>query len=175
MPESSVPLILTLKLDNKTFNYFDSLRKQHFPIEKNFLPAHITLFHALPGEEKDNIKQALQILCSHIPILPLTFPKLRFLGKGVAVEVDSPEVIQLRGQLAKNWNDWLSRQDLQGYRPHITIQNKTTPHEARQLYDRLTSEWTSFQGHGEGLLLWYYLGGPWELADEFPFSFGNAL
>ena len=174
MSEFSVPLILTLKLDKKTFNYFDPLRKQHFPPENNFLPAHITLFHALPGEHKSSIQQDLQTLCSHTPILPLTFPKLRFLGKGVAVEVNCPELIQLRQQLAKNWKDWLSRQDLQGYRPHLTIQNKTMPYEARKLYDRLTSEWTVFQGYGEGLLLWYYLGGPWELADEFPFSFGDA-
>lgn len=163
------PLILTLKLDQKTFSYFDQLRQQHFPPERNFLSAHITLFHSLPGEQKSSIQQTLQDFRSHISPLTLTFTTLRFLGKGVAVEVDCPELIQLRQQLATHWRDWLSRQDQQGYRPHITIQNKVTPDQARLLYDQLTSEWEAFQGTGEGLLLWYYKGGPWELANQFDF------
>ncbi|MBD1995419.1 2'-5' RNA ligase family protein [Leptolyngbya sp. FACHB-541] len=164
------PLILTLKLDQKTFSYFDQLRQQHFPPERNFLSAHITLFHALPGEQKSSIQQTLQDFRSHIPPLTLTFTTLRFLGKGVAVEVECPELIQLRQQLATHWHDWLSRQDQQGYRPHITIQNKVTPDQARLLYDQLVSEWKAFQGTGEGLLLWYYKGGPWELANQFDFK-----
>jgi 2'-5' RNA ligase len=170
MSESSLPLILTLKLDQKTFSYFDQLRQQHFPPERNFLPAHITLFHALPGDQESSIQQTLQQFCSQTSVLSLAFPKLRFLGKGVAVKVDCPELVQLRQQLAKNWNGWLSRQDQQGYRPHITIQNKTTAETARQLYDQLVNEWQPFEGSGEGLLLWYYKGGPWELVDEFAFK-----
>lgn len=163
------PLILTLKLDQKAFTYFDQLRQQHFPPERNFLSAHVTLFHSLPAEQKSSIQQTLQDFRSHISPLTLTFTTLRFLGKGVAVEVDCPELIQLRQQLATHWRDWLSRQDQQGYRPHITIQNKVTPDQARLLYNQLTSEWKSFQGIGEGLLLWYYKGGPWELANQFDF------
>lgn len=174
MSESSIsettPLILTLKFDPKTFDYFDQLRQQHFPPERNFIPAHITLFHALPSERKDRIQITLQELCSCTPIFPLVFSKLRFLGRGVAVEVSCPELIHLRQQLVKQWNGWLSRQDQQGYRPHITIQNKTTADQARQLYDQLANEWHPVSGYAEGLLLWYYRGGPWELADEFYFD-----
>lgn len=164
------PLILTLKLDQKTFSYFDQLRQQYFPPEKNFLSAHITLFHSLPADQESNLQQTLQEICSRTPIWSLTFAALRFLGKGVAVEVDCPELIQLRQQLAKYWHPWLSRQDQQGYRPHVTIQNKVTPDQARSLYDQLTGEWKAFQGTGEGLLLWYYKGGPWELANQFNFK-----
>ncbi|MBD2070515.1 2'-5' RNA ligase family protein [Leptolyngbya sp. FACHB-671] len=164
------PLILTLKLDQKTFSYFDQLRQQHFPPERNFLSAHVTLFHALPREQKSSIQQTLQDFRSHISPLTLTFTTLRFLGKGVAVEVECLELIQLRQQLATHWRDWLSRQDQQGYRPHITIQNKVAPDQARLLYDQLTSEWKAFQGTGEGLLLWYYKGGPWELGNQFDFK-----
>jgi hypothetical protein len=45
-----------------------------------------------------------------------------------------------------------------------------TPDQARLLYDQLTREWETFQGNGEGLLLWYYKGGPWELANQFDFK-----
>ena len=164
------PLILTLKLDSKTFNLFDSLRQQHFPQEKNFLPAHITLFHALPGEQEPSVQQTLQEIGSQTTIFSLTFPKLRFLGRGVAVEVDSPSFIQLRQQLAKLWHPWLSQQDQQGYRPHVTIQNKVSSEEARQLFDRMNGQWQAIEGEGEGLLLWYYRGGPWELAEAFAFQ-----
>lgn len=170
MPEPSPPLILTLKLDQNTFSYFDQLRQKHFPPEKNYLPAHITLFHALPGDRETNIQQSLQALCSCTPVLPLTFPRLRFLGQGVAVEVDCAELVQLRHRLAKPWDSWLSRQDQQGYRPHITIQNKTTFNQAKQLYEQLANEWQPFNGYGEGLLLWRYQGGPWESLGEFAFK-----
>jgi 2'-5' RNA ligase len=170
LSESSAPLILTLKLDPQTFSYFDRLRQQYFPPEKNFLSAHVTLFHALPGEEASKIQQMLQDYCSSTSIFSLTFPKLRFLGRGVAVEIDSPQLTQLRQHLATSWLNWLSPQDRQGYRPHITITNKTTAERSRQLYDRMTNDWQAFEGYGEGLLLWYYLGGPWKLLDEFAFK-----
>ena len=166
---SESPLVLTLKLDQKSFAYFDSLRRQHFPAERNFLPAHVTLFHALPGEQELSIRQALQAFSSST-VLPLTFSHLRFLGQGVAVEIDCPELVQLHQQLAAHWQGWLSRQDQQSYHPHITIQNKVTAIAARQLHDQLMGGWQAFSGYGEGLLLWYYRGGPWELVSEFAFK-----
>lgn len=170
MSESVSPLILTLKLDQDSFSYLNQLRQDYFPPEKNYLPAHITLFHALPGDRETIIQQALQAACLHTPVLSLTFSKPRFLGRGVAIEVDCADLIQLRQQLAKTWSSWLSRQDQQGYRPHITIQNKTTSDQARQLYEQLANKWNPLDGYGEGLLLWYYQGGPWELIREFTFK-----
>ena len=160
------PLVLTLKLDQTTFNLFDELRQQHFPPEKNFLPAHVTLFHALPGEHESDIRQTLQTRCAQVQRLSLHFPTPRFLGRGVAVDVYCPELAQLQNHLAVGWSTWLSRQDQQGYRPHITIQNKVASDEARHLYEQLLNGWKPFNGYGEGLLLWYYKGGPWALADE---------
>lgn len=164
------PLILSLKLDQKTFDLFDQLRQQHFPPERNFLPAHLTLFHALPGEQELEIQQLLQERCARTPVLPLSFPEVRSLGQGVAVQVDSPELSQFRQQLADHWQAGLTRQDQQGYRPHITLQNKVAPDVARQLYHQLAKAWTPFNGKGEALLLWRYKGGPWELAGEFAFK-----
>lgn len=162
-------LILTLQLDQKTFDRFNQLRQQYFPSEKSFLLAHVTLFHKLPGEQEQTIHQVLQAQCDHMPILHLTFSEVRSLGRGVAIGVDCLELVQLRQQLATAWNHWLSRQDQQGYWPHITIQNKAAPEAARQLYEQLLQEWQPCEGRGEGLLLWRYKGGPWEFVKEFGF------
>jgi 2'-5' RNA ligase len=170
MPLTVPSLILTLRLDPTVFEVFNQLRQQHFPSERNFLPAHVTLFHKLPGDQEQTLQQTLKALCSHTLILPLSLPKLRFLGRGVAVEVDCPDLVQLRNQLAQEWQAWLTPQDQQTYRPHITIQNKVTSETARQLYNQLKRMWRPIDGQGEGLLLWYYRGGPWELVSEFDFK-----
>jgi 2'-5' RNA ligase len=163
------PLVLTLKLDESSFDYLDRLRQQYFPPQRNFLKAHLTLFHALPGSQKASIGKTLQEFCSSISLLHLLFSQLRYLGQGVAIEVDCPQLKQLRLRLQETWKMWLSPQDRQGYRPHVTIQNKVMSDEARQLYEQLESEWQPFNGYGEGLLLWHYQGGPWNLVNEFPF------
>ena len=99
----------------------------------------------------------------------LCLPALRFLGKGVAIAIHSPELVQFRQTLAKSWDEWLSQQDRQGYRPHITVQNKVSAAEAQELYEDLARKWQPVDGCGEGLLLWYYRGGPWEQVAEFSF------
>ena len=93
---------------------------------------------------------------------------LRFLGRGVAYELRAPELVGLRGRLARGWQDWLTPQDAQGYRPHVTIQNKAAPEAARALRDAMQAGFAPFTVRAEGLLLWHYLGGPWELAGGAP-------
>lgn len=170
----TAPLIVTLKLDAATFAVFDEMRQRHFPPERNFLPAHITLFHALPGAEEANIQATLAAHCAATSALRVEFPRLRSLGRGVAVNVECPALLALRGQLAEAWQAWLGAQDRQPYRPHITIQNKVTADEARQLCDELAATWQPLTGVGEGLLLWRYLNGPWGAAGEFRFQAGGA-
>lgn len=163
------PLILSLKLDDDTFAVVDALRAQYFPAERNFLPAHVTLFHALPGEQEAAVHQTLQALVADIPSFPLELPTVRLLGKGVALDLQCPPLIRLRRRLAGYWSALLSKQDRQPYHPHITIQNKVTPTEAQQLYQQLTATWRPLAGQATGLLLWRYVGGPWEFVDEYSF------
>jgi 2'-5' RNA ligase len=170
MNSTSPPLILTLKFDQTTFEQVDRLRQQYFPTERNFIPAHVTLFHALPGDQEIAVCHVLHTLCCQTSRISLHLPTLRFLGRGVAIEIHAPELLQLRQTLAASWSQWLTQQDKQSYRPHITIQNKVTSTEARQLYEQLVSEWQPVDGCGEGLLLWRYQGGPWDLANEFLFN-----
>jgi len=39
--------ILTAEMDDDSFAWLAGLRRRHFPPERNFLPAHLTLFHRL--------------------------------------------------------------------------------------------------------------------------------
>ncbi|MFQ4139999.1 2'-5' RNA ligase family protein [Nodosilinea sp. PGN35] len=166
----STSLLLTLKLDQPTFERANQLRQQHFPPERNVVPAHIMLFHQLPGDQETAIAHTLSTLCAQTQPFPVALPSLQFFGNGVAIGVSAPELMQLHSTLATTWDEWLIPQDRQGYCPHITIQNKVKPETARQFYEDLNAQWQSLRGRGEGLLLWYYRRGPWELAREFCFA-----
>ena len=164
------PLILTLRMDPNSFGRLDRLRRAHFPPERNFLDAHLTLFHALPGGEAPAIHVDLDDFCRTLAPLTLGFDSVRSLGRGVAVDVRCPELVRRRQALAGRWSGWLRRQDSQKLRPHVTVQNKVEPWKARALYESLSAGWEPFQGVGEGLSLWHYRGGPWEAAGYYPFA-----
>jgi hypothetical protein len=104
--------------------------------------------------------------------IPLEASSLRLLGRGVAFAISSPALVGLREDLASRWSEWLTAQDRQLFKPHVTIQNKVSPSDAWTLHDRLSREFERFPIEGSGLLLWRYLGGPWEQAGAFPFSAG---
>ncbi len=81
-----------------------------------------------------------------------------------------PEVSALRQQLATTWAPWLTAQDRQAWRPHVTVQNKVTPAEARQTHTHLSESISPADGVVLGLQLWAYLGGPWERLAETEFQ-----
>lgn len=164
------PLIVTLKIDRQSFEFFDRLRRQHFPPERNFLAAHLTLFHNLPGEELEKVSSDLDGISAHQKGFPLDFTGWRLLGKGVAVKIESAPLQVLHGNLMNIWHDWLTAQDKQKLQPHITVQNKVTSDEAKKLYEKLTAELPPPRcGTAEGLQLWHYLGSNWKLEKEFLF------
>ena len=164
------PLILTLKMDDPSQNMFDRLREEHFPKERNFIPAHLTLFHKLPGDREGEVSEALQTLCRQQEPFPLTATGLVFMGRGVGYKLESSTLPAVRKRIAEEWWTWLGSQDRQGFRPHVTVQNKVPPEEARALHLRLEKTFSPFRVWAEGLLLWRYLGGPWELVG--PYEFG---
>lgn len=156
------PLILTLRLDDGSQETFERLRRAHFPPERNVVPAHLSLFQRLPGSRTGEILEDLDEVGDIYEPTVLTATGLRFLGRGVAYTFESPELESLRSELARRWEPWLERQDRQGLRAHVTVQNKASGERARALYERLAADFEPFEVRGEGLLLWRYLGGPWE-------------
>lgn len=167
---TDAPLILTLQLDDASFTRLDALRRAHFPPERNHLAAHLTLFHALPGTMLEEISANLATLAAGTPPMALQFDGLRGLGGGVAFSVESPALVRLRGLLASAWHAVLGGQDKQGFRPHVTVQNKVPTPAAHALMAELQASFSPWEGQGEGLALWHYRGGPWEPAGTFRFS-----
>ncbi len=163
------PLILTLKMDDLSQNCFDRQREEHFPRERNFIPAHLTLFHKLPGEREGDISSDLEDLCRRQEPFPLTVTGLVFMGRGVGYRLESPRLPAVRKELADGWWSLLGAQDRQGFRPHVTVQNKVAPEQARALHRRLEETFAPFEVGAEGLLLWRYLGGPWEPVGSYTF------
>ena len=159
------PLIVTAVLDPGAQQHFDDLRRRHFPPERNHLAAHVTLFHALPGQEEAAVRADLADVVDGAYDVEVT--GVRFLGRGVAFELRSPDLQQVRGELARRWGPWLTPQDRQGLRPHVTVQNKVAPDVARRLHGELAASFTPYVVRVEGLALWRYLGGPWEPAARF--------
>ncbi len=80
------PLILTLEMDGGSQERFDRLCELYFPPERNYLSAHLTLFHKLPGDRKAKVSADLQEICQSRDPLTVTAPGLRSLGRGVAYE-----------------------------------------------------------------------------------------
>ena len=163
-------LILTACFDAEAAAFFQRLRDQHFPAHLNIVPAHLTLFHHLPGRERPAIAAELQRVGDEHGPMPFAAAALRSLGRGVAVDVEAPPLERLRRQLATQWQPWLTAQDRQRFRPHVTIQNKVGAVEARQLQAQLERAFVPLTGSIIGLELWHYRGGPWESAGRFDFG-----
>jgi 2'-5' RNA ligase len=168
--DTTTPLILTLSLDERSFAFFDEQRRRYFDRERNFIPAHLTLFHALPGEQFAAIQHDIEAGFSGQQPIKLDVTGLRSLGRGVAYRLESSELSELRRHLAFKWNNWLKPQDRQNHNPHVTVQNKVDPTQARALLEDLADGFQPFEVTGIGLDLWWYRGGPWEKARTFAFD-----
>ena len=163
------PLIVTLLLEDAAQQRFDRLREQHFPPARNVLAAHVTLFHALPGQQLDAVRADLAGAADR-PAFDVAVTGVRFLGRGVAYSLASSELAALRAGLVSSWQPWLTPQDQQKHAPHVTVQNKVAPPTARALHERLLAEFVPYDVGARGLGLWRYLGGPWEPVAEYPFG-----
>lgn len=170
MREPSEPLVLSLGLDAATQSWLEAMRRAHFPPARNLVPAHVTLFHALPGEEEAAIRDALAAECAALPPSRVRVGPPRSLGRGVALEIGAPVVAGLRERLAERWRPWLTAQDRQRWRPHATVQNKVAPEQARALLEVLSATLAVREARAEALLLWRYRGGPWEPLGRLPFA-----
>lgn len=162
-------LIVVAELAGPDFAFLDAQRRAHFPPERNLLPAHLTLFHALPPSTQTELRSVLAMLAAQQPPPRARLGGLMSLGRGVAYRVDSEELQQLRADIADHFHGALTAQDAQGWRPHVTIQNKVDPAVARALLTDLTASFSPRPLGITGLALHRYAGGPWEFLCRYPF------
>jgi 2'-5' RNA ligase superfamily len=172
-PDGVPPLILTALLDDAAQQRFDRLRRSHFPAARNYLDAHLTLFHRLPGGQQGALVAAVQAAADR-PAIQARVTKIRRWSNGVAYVLTAPELTGLRSRLARDWEPWLSPQDRPKADLHITVQNKVDSQTAARLHAELALGFEPHDVPVVGLGLWRYLGGPWEAVRRFPFRTGSA-
>lgn len=156
------PLILTADMESAAAAKFEALRRRWFPPERNIVPAHITLFHQLPGSEFEGVISRLRMLARVNPPPLVEVTGLRSLGGGVAYKLRSPGLEALHADLVDGFGPLLTLQDRQGYRPHLTVQNKVTSAVARATLAELEASFVPFAFEVTGVAVWRYLNGPWE-------------
>ena len=161
-------LIVTAELAPPDFAWLNDLRRRHYPAERNQLPAHLTMFHAIPPSAESELRQLLRVMAEGSP--PRAWiAGLMNLGGGVALRIASDELDRIREELAQRLRGLLTAQDSAGWSAHVTIQNKAPPREAKALIEALGSQFEGRPVRISGLGLHRYLGGPWESLRTFPF------
>jgi len=168
------PLIVTALFGDADFARFDALRRAHFPPERNVLRAHLTMFHHLPpsveGELAAFLKQATREAAPAARVAGL-----RNMGRGVAFRIESAGLEALRAEIADRFRMLLTPQDKAGWRPHVTIQNKVAPNEAKALLVELEAVFVPHPLDIAGLAIWRYVGGPWEPVGAWRFGNGHSM
>lgn len=160
----AAPIIVTAMMGAADQKYFDALRRAHFPAERNYLSAHITLFHQLAPSALDELDRLLRRIAADTPVPKANVGKPFLLGRGVAFRVESPELLTVRERIADHFSGMLTAQDQGVPRLHITVQNKVSPKEAKTLHAELAQGFEPRALMISGLAAHHYLGGPWELA-----------
>ena len=126
------------------------------------------MFHAIPPSAEAELRQ---ILLSFATLAP---PRARIaglmnLGGGVAFRVASDELSAIRSEIAARLYGLLTAQDASGWSPHVTIQNKVPPRDAKALMIALGDRYDGRPLHLPALGLHRYLGGPWETLQKYSF------
>jgi hypothetical protein len=165
---TAAPIIVSATFAATDQQWLNGLRQAYFPPERNHLAAHLTLFHHLPPSLEPELRHRLATIARQ------SRPAARAggivsLGRGVAIAIDSPDLKAIRADLADPFGGVLTPQDAAGWRPHVTIQNKVSPHEARALQAMLTRDFRPRPVGIAGLAAWWYRGGSWELIAAYPF------
>ncbi len=160
---------MTALMGDTDFAWANRLRQQYFPPERNFLDAHITLFHHLPPHMLPEIKQRVKDMVATFARPEASLSDVMHLGKGVAYQIDCAGLASIRDELAENFAGMLTPQDQARPRLHITVQNKVTPAESKALYQELAAKFEPRPFIIKGLGLYYYRGGPWDEIGRYSF------
>ena len=161
-------LIVTAEIGAQDFAWLGRLRRHHYPAQRNQLPAHLTMFHALPPSAERELRSRLARLAGERRP-EATIQGVMDLGGGVALRVVSIDLDRIREELSSGLHGLLSAQDAGGWRPHITVQNKVAPKVSRALIESLREKFRPRSLSISGLGLHRYLDGPWEPIAAYPF------
>ena len=125
------------------------------------MPAHLTLFHHLPPGIARELAQRLAEATAAPPPPRAALAGIMDLGEGTAFRVESRDLEAIRAGLAEAFHGLLTPQDMAPWRPHVTIQNKVLPKEAKALQQSLRASFEPRPLAIRALAAWRYEGGPW--------------
>lgn len=167
-PGRGAPLLVTAELPADVFAWADGLRRALYPAERNRLGAHVTLLHGLPPSADGEVRRLLAGLAAR------NAPEARIaglmdLGRGTAFEVESPELLDLHGELAEHLHGVIQQKDTHPPRFHITVQNKVTPAAARALQAELAPLSRPRAFRFRGIALSYWREELWQLGQFYAF------
>ncbi|NVD44288.1 2'-5' RNA ligase family protein [Altererythrobacter sp. HHU K3-1] len=166
---SDAPLILTARLPRDLHAWATRLRDAHFPPERNHLEAHVTLFHALPPSCRSELCDLLAAIVRENAPVQGQIEGIMSLGRGTAIKLSSPGMLDLRGRIADRFHGMLMPQDEHTPRLHVTVQNKVAPQEAKALQAELAPQVEPRAFSFAGFALYRYLGGPWGFIRDWSF------
>lgn len=164
------PVIITAQIEEADLLPFDALRSRHFPAKRNFLRAHLTMFHRLPFEDIENILIYVRSAMAGRSRILAKVSAVRHLGAGTAFTITSPDLMEIRSNLRAQLLPSLGPQDLQTWQPHITVQNGVPHTQADVLFEMLSEDFVPREIRIIGIDLWQYLEGPWALLESCLFS-----
>ncbi|MGK6319595.1 2'-5' RNA ligase family protein [Sphingomonas sp. DT-204] len=164
------PIIVTAVFGTQDFAWLDDLRRRHYPADRNRVPAHLTLFRHLAPDLAPELKRRLAAVTRGQSAPRGWIAGVLAMDGGVALRVESPELEAIRADLAEAFGAMLIPQDRAGWRPHVTVQNKAAPADARALRAQLAAEITRRPLVITGLAAWHYRGGPWEPLSRHMFA-----
>ena len=148
--------------------WLQQARRDHYPAERNQVPAHLTLFHHLPPGIEGEMSRRLAEATAAPPPVANMFGIID-LGGGTAYRIESEGLTAIREALAEAFHGLLTPQDRAPWRPHITIQNKVEAKEAKALQQYLRVGFAPRPLTIRALASWRYRGGPWEPIRTHPF------
>ena len=169
----SRPFILTATIPEPLRGWTEELRQAHFPPERNHLHAHVTLFHAFAPSLREELAGFLPKIVAEYAAPKGRVTGLLNLGKGTAIRLESPGLKAIRKEISEHFHGSLTEQDQHEPRLHITVQNKVSKDDARQLQATLEPQLQSWIEREPfafpGLELHLYEGGPWTKQRDYPF------
>ena len=166
---SPAPFIVTAELPVDIFAWANGLRTEHFPPERNFLKAHVTLFHSFAPSLREELPRYLSRMAAEFAPPAADLKGLMDLGSGTALAIRSPAMLAVRQLIADHFWDMLTKQDQGGKKLHITVQNKVSRAAAlalqAELADRIQPRSFAFTGLG----LHIYRRPHWEPVNTWKF------
>ncbi|THH41228.1 2'-5' RNA ligase family protein [Neolewinella litorea] len=170
-PPEQRPMIVTAWIAEEDLAPFTAIRQRFFPADRNYLEAHLTLFHHIPATLRSDFLAAARKSCEALQSHTLRVLPPFLLGRGVAYGVEAGALGELREALRREFSHALTPQDDRSWkRPHLTVQNKVTSAAARHLHRHLLARYLPCQLRVRGLYCYTYDGGPWTPIDRLPFG-----